>query len=183
MSVLAPSTDHAPLTTDHYLIGGELYRLEPASFRQHRWLGEGPLKGLDFSEGISQAELHTVIQRHGPEILGIVLIPSNMTREDKAKAGLQAAHALAERIDCCLTPEEVRPIAETFFVRNGYQNLAYFIDFHALAARMPAEAASNGSRPAAASSPAATLRSETGSVITPDRETAKSTCAGSSSGN
>lgn len=169
--------------TTQYLIGGELYRLEPASFRQHRWLGEGPLKGIDFSEGISPAELHTVIQRHGPEILGIVLIPAGMSREDKAKAGLAAARALGERIDCLLTPEEVRPIAETFFVRNGYQNLAYFVDFHALAARTPAEPASNGSRPASASSPEATAGNETGSVIMPDRQTAKAICAGNSSGN
>lgn len=146
--------EQAPPQT--YLIGGESYRLEPATYRQHRWLGEGPFKGLDFSREISAAEMHAVIQRHGPEILGLVLIPAGMTREEKAQAGLAAARALGERIDCLLTPEEVRPIAEAFFAINGYRNLLYFVDFHAVAARTPAEPMSNGSTAASVSSPAAT---------------------------
>lgn len=176
-------TNETNQSPHHYRIGDELYRLEAASYRQHRWLGEGPFKGIDLSQGITVAEMSALIQRQGPEILGIVLIPVGQSREDKAKAGLAAARALGERIDCLLTPEEVRPIAEDFFVTDGYQNLTFFVDFRAAAARTQAAPISNGATPVSAFSPEATLPSATTSLMTPDRETAKAISGGSSSGN
>lgn len=167
----------------NYTIGGVRYRLEPASYRQHRWLAEGPLKGVDLSEGLSHVAMLTLLTDHAPEILGIVLIPEGQTREEKVRAGLPAARQLAEQIDCTLTPEEVRPIAEDFFALNGFKNWAYFVDFRKVAASMPAPTIGNGLIPPSASSPAATSPSETPSNAAPAPGTATPICAGSSSGS
>lgn len=166
-----------------YVIGGRTYRLEPASYRQHRWLAQGPLQGLDFSTGLSHAEIQTLLTDHAPEILGIVLLAEGQTREQKVRAGLPAARELAELIECTLTPEEVRPIAEDFFTLNGFRNWAFFVDFRKVAASMPAAGIENGSTRPSASLPPATSPSEPTSSAWPDRETATPICVGSSSGN
>lgn len=166
-----------------YLIGEQRYRLEPASYRQHRWLAEGPLKGVDFSDGLSHVEIQSLLTDHAPEILGIVLIPEGQTREEKVRAGLPAARALAERIECTLTPEEVRPIAEDFFVCNGFKNWAFFVDFRKVAGSMPAAGTETGSTPPSVSLLVAISRSETPSNAAPDRETAKPICVGSLNGS
>ena len=166
-----------------YCIGDQRYRLEPASYRQHRWLAEGPLKGVDLSEGLSHVAMLTLLTDHAPEILGIVLIAEGQTREEKVRAGLSAARALAEQIDCTLTPEEVRPIAEDFFALNGFKNWAYFVDFRKVAATMPAADTEHGLIRPSVSLPAETSRSETPSNAPPDQATAKPICVGSSSGS
>lgn len=166
-----------------YVIGGRTYRLEPASYRQHRWLAEGPLKGVDFSAGLSHVEIQTLLTDHAPEILGLVLIAEGQTREQKVRAGLPAARELAEQIECTLTPEEVRPIAEDFFACNGFRNWAFFVDFRKVAASMPAAGMGNGSTRPSASSPAAPSPSAPTLSVQPDPETAKPICVGSSSGS
>jgi len=139
-----------------YEIGGVRYRIAPASYRQHRWLAEGPLKGVDFMRGGSQAELQTIIHEYGALILGIVLLEDGQTIEQKAKAGLEAARALAEQVQDALTPQEVREAAEHFFVIDGYANLMFFVDVRKAADSMPVETTVNGSTPPSVSSPAAT---------------------------
>lgn len=136
-----------------YEIGGVSYRIEPGTFTQHQWLAQGAMKGIDFGAGILDADLQCLIQQSGAEILGIVLIEEGQTREQKVEAGREAARKLGERFGRIMTPSEVRPIAEDFFLIDGYQNLAYFIDFRALAARQKAPATAPLLTPVSASSP------------------------------
>ena len=160
----APSTN--PTT---YPIGGVTYRLEPASFAQHEWLAEGPLKGMDFSNDLTDVGLEPIIQRHGTEILGIVLLAEGQTREQKAEAGLADAQALAARLKRQMTPSEVRDIAHAFFTVDGFQNLWFFIDFPALTARVTAARMATASTAASRSLPMATAPSErpSGEVAAP----------------
>lgn len=164
-----------------YQIGGASYRLEPASFAQHEWLGEGPLKGIDFSSGITESDLEPIIQRHGPAILGIVLIADGMTREQKASAGLAEAQALGFRLKCLMTPAEVRAIAQDFFTIDGFQNMWFFIDFPALVARVAAERMATTSTPASVSLPMAIAPSAPASRSAADQEKPNSTSSGDSS--
>jgi hypothetical protein len=143
-----------------YLIGGNTYRLKAASFAQHEWLAEGPLQGLDFSAGLTDVDLEPIIQRHGPAILGIVLLAEGQTREQKAEAGLADAQALAARLKRQMTPSEVRAIVHAFFTVDGFQNLWFFIDFPALTARVTAARIATASTAASVSLPMATAPSE-----------------------
>jgi len=152
-----------------YLIGENTYRLEPASFAQHEWLAEGPLQGLDFSAGLTDVDLEPIIQRHGTEILGIVLLAEGQTREQKAENGLAEAQALGARLKRQMTPSEVRDIAHAFFTVDGFQNLWFFIDFPALTARVTAARIATASSAASASLPMATAPSamRSGEVVAP----------------
>lgn len=151
----------ADLGVKRYEIGGQVYRLEPASYRQHRWLADGPMRGLDLGQGLQAGELQTLLQERGPEIVGMVLIAEGETRDAKVRAGVDAARQLGEQVECLLTPAEVRQIAEDFFVLNGWANWAFFIDFRKVAALTPAETMENGSRLASVSSLGATSPSGT----------------------
>lgn len=162
----APSTE--PKT---YPIGGVTYRLEPASFAQHEWLAEGPLKGMDFSAGITDVDLEPRIQRHGTEILGIVLLAEGQTREQKGQAGMIEAQHLGVSFKYLMTPSEVREIAHAFFTVDGFQNLWFFIDFPALTARVTAERIATASSAASRSLPMATAPSETPSGGAVDQAT------------
>lgn len=157
-----PSTQDSALSTapKTYPIGGITYRLEPASFAQHEWLAEGPLKGLDFSNGLTDVDLEPIIQRHGTEILGIVLLDEGQTREQKAEAGLADAQALGTKLKRQMTPSEVRDIAHAFFTVDGFQNLWFFIDFPAFMARVTAERIATASTAASSSLPMATAPNE-----------------------
>lgn len=138
-----------------YVIGGVTYRIEPASFEQHEWLAAGPMQGVDFSDGVQQIDLEILIRQHGPEILGIVLLAECQTREQKGEEGVTAARQLAQKIKRQLSPSEVRAIAQDFFLIDGYENLAYFVDLVALAARTPAPGTGTISTPVSASLPTA----------------------------
>lgn len=161
-------------TVKTYEIGGITYRIEPGTFAQHEWLAQRALKGLDFGSGISDTDLECATQQHGPEILGIVLIAEEQTREQKADAGIEAARQLGARFARIMTPSEVRRIAHDFFLIDGYQNLAYFIDFRALAARQKASPTPPLLTPASASSPTETGPSAERSLVTADRQTPSS---------
>lgn len=158
-------------TQKTYEIGGVAYRIEPGTFAQHEWLAQGALKGLDFGSGISDTDLECVIQRSGPEILGIVLIEDGQTREQKVEAGIEAARTLGQRFSRILTPSEVRRTAHDFFLIDGYQNLAYFIDFLALAARQKAPATPPLLTPVSVSLPTETGSSAERSPASADRST------------
>lgn len=158
-------------TQSIYVIGGVTYRIEPASFTQHEWLAQGALKGVDFGEGITDADLQSLIQRSGPEILGIVLIEEGQTREQKVEAGREVALQLGQRFGRIMTPAEVRPPATAFFLIDGYQNLSFFIDFRALAARQAACATPPLLTPVSASSPTETGPSAERSLVTVDQPT------------
>lgn len=147
-------------TQKTYVIGGVTYRIEPGTFTQHEWLARGALKGLDFGAGISDTDLECAIHQHGPEILGIVLIEEGQTREQKVEAGLETARQLGARFARQLTPSEVRAMAHDFFMIDGYRNLAYFIDFRALAVRQAAAPTLPLLTPASVSSPTETASSE-----------------------
>lgn len=149
-SATEPTT--APRT---YVIGGITYRIEPASFEQHEWLAAGPMKDVDFSDGVRQIDLEILIRQHGPEILGVVLLAEGQTREQKGEEGLTAARQLAQKIKRQLSPSEVRAIAQDFFLTDGYENLTYFVDLVALAARTPAPGTETISTPVSVSSPTA----------------------------
>lgn len=149
-AITEPTT--APRT---YVIGVVTYRIEPASFEQHEWLAAGPMQGVDFSAGVRQIDLEILIRKHGPEILGIVLLAEGQTREQKGEEGVTAAGQLAQKIKRQLSPSEVRAIAQDFFLIDGYENLAYFVDLAALAARTPAPDTGTTSTAASASSPTA----------------------------
>ena len=163
---LQPSASEAATT---YAIAGVTYRLEPASFAQHEWLAEGPLKGMDFSAGLTDVDLEPIIQRHGTEILGIVLLAKGQTREQKAEAGLAEAQALGTLLKRQMTPSEVRAIAPAFFTVDGFPNLWFFIDFPALTARVTAARIATASAVASRSLPMATAPSEppSGGVVAP----------------
>ena len=160
-----------------YQIGGSAYRLEPASFAQHEWLADGPLKGMDFSAGLTAVDLEPIIQRHGTEILGLVLLAEGQTLEQKSLAGLVDAQALGVRLKCLMTPAEVRQIAHDFFTVDGFQNLWFFIDFPALTARMTAARIATASTAASGSLPMVTAPNETASGGAVARETASETCS------
>lgn len=147
--------EQTPTETKTYQIGGLTYRLEPASLEQHEWLKDGPLTGVDFGAVLTERDLAPLVQAHGAEILGIVLLVDGMTREQKGEAGLAAAQALALTIKRQLTPSEVRDLAFDFFTIDGYKNMAFFIDFPALWARMDAERMAQSSTPVSASLPMA----------------------------
>lgn len=138
-----------------YAIGGVTYRIEPASFEQHEWLAAGPMQGVDFSDGVRQIDLEILMQQHGPDILGIVLLAEGQTREQKGEAGPDAARQLAQQLKRQLSPSEVRAIAQDFFLIDGYENLAYFVDLAALAARTPAPGTETISTAVSVSSPTA----------------------------
>lgn len=157
----------APMT---YCIGDTTYRLEPASFAQHEWLAAGPLKGVDFGDGNTDAKLESIIRAHGPEILGMVLIAEGQTREQKAEAGLAEAQALGQRLTYQMTPSEVWGIARDFFTVDGFPNLLFFVDFPALAARIKAQTIAAASSPASVSLPMATAPGELPSADSADRE-------------
>jgi|CXWL01.1.fsa_nt_gi hypothetical protein len=178
------STQDSALSTTPttYPIGGMTYRLEPASFAQHEWLAEGPLKGLDFSAGITDVDLEPIIQRHGTEILGIVLLAEGQTREQKAETGLADAQALAARLKRQMTPSEVRDIAHAFFTVDGFQNLWFFIDFPALTARVTAERIATASAVASRSLPMATALSDTPSGGAAAQATASETSSAAPNG-
>lgn len=175
----ATPSEAAPKT---YRIGDVTYRLEPASFAQHEWLAEGPLTGLDFSAGITDVDLEPIIQRHGTEILGMVLIAEGQTREQKAAEGLAAAQALGARLKYQMSPSEVRQIAHAFFTVDGFQNLWFFIDFPALTARLTAARIATASSAASASLPMATALSEPPSADSAAPETASETSGEAPSG-
>lgn len=156
-------------TQKTYVIGGITYRIEPGTFTQHEWLAQGPLKGVDFGSGISDTDLQCLIQRSGPEILGIVLIEEGQTREQKVAAGREAALQLGQRFGRIMTPAEVRPPAMDFFLIDGYQNLSYFIDFRALEARGKASPTPPLLTPASVSSPMETGPSAERSLVTVDQ--------------
>lgn len=166
---MEPMTNDQPLAQPSdpksYPIGGVTYRLEPASFAQHEWLAEGPLAGLDFSAGLRSSDLEPIIQRHGTEILGIVLLAEGQTREQKAMAGPVDAQALGARLKCQMSPSEVRELAHDFFLIDGFQNLWFFIDFQALTASLTAESIATASLAASRSLPMATVPSETASDL------------------
>lgn len=168
-------------TQKTYEIGGVAYRIEPGTFAQHEWLAQGALKGLDFGSGISDTDLECVIQRSGPEILGIVLIEDGQTREQKVEAGIEAARTLGQRFSRILTPSEVRRTAHDFFLIDGYQNLAYFIDFRALAVRQKAPATPRLLTPASVSSPTETGLGEQALPATVDPLTPSSTSSAAAS--
>lgn len=161
-----------------YVIAGVTYRIEPASFTQHEWLAQGPLKGVDFGEGITDADLQCLIQRSGPEILGIVLIEEGQTREQKVEAGREMALKLGQRFGRIMTPAEVRPPATDFFLIDGYQNLSHFIDFRALAARQRADTTPPRLTPVSVSSPTEIGASAEHSLVTVDRPTSSLTSNG-----
>lgn len=174
-------TVETQMTPPTYTIGGNTYRLEPASFAQHEWLAEGPLHGIDFGSGITSADLEPIIQRQGTEILGIVLLADGQTREQKADAGIADAQALGAKLKRQMTPSEVRDIAHVFFTVDGFQNLWFFIDFPALTARVTAERISMASPAASFSLPMATAPSEPRSGAAVDQAIASETCSVESS--
>ena len=99
---------HEPKTTR---IGDVTYRLEPASLEQHEWLKAGPLAGVDFGAGLAERDLIPIVQAHGSEILGMVLLAEGMTREEKCEQGVAAAQLLGQRFKRLLTPSEVQALA------------------------------------------------------------------------
>lgn len=169
-------------TAKTYVIGGVTYRIEPGTFTQHEWLAQGALKGVDFGSGISDTDLQCLIQRSGPEILGIVLIEEGQTREQKVAAGREAAIQLGQRFGRIMTPAEVRPPAIDFFLIDGYQNLSYFIDFRALEAREKACPTPPLLNPASVSSPTETAPSDGALPETVDRLTSSWTSSEAVSG-
>lgn len=172
---MEPTNGTTAAAPETYRIGDVNYRLEPASFAQHQWLAEGPLKGIDFSAGLQAADLEPLIQRRGPEILGMVLIADGMTRHAKAEAGPDDAKALGARLALQMTPSEVRDLAHDFFTVDGFQNLWFFIDFPALVARARAEAIAAASNLVSASLPMATAPNAPPLSGSAGRETPNST--------
>lgn len=165
-----------------YVIGGVTYRIEPASFEQHEWLASGPMQGVDFSAGVRQIDLEILIRQHGPEILGVVLLAEGQTREQKGEEGLTAARQLAQKIKRQLSPSEVRAIAQDFFLIDGYENLAYFVDLVALAARTPAPGTGTISSPVSVSLPTAISPSSEGLPAPGDQTTPSSPSGDSANG-
>lgn len=166
----------------NYRIGGVTYRIEPASFEQHQWLEAGPLAGVDFSQGVRQIDLEILIRLHGPAILGIVLLAEGQTREQKGEAGRAAAQALGQQVARQLSPSEVRAIAQDFFIIDGYENLAFFVDLVALAARTPAPDTATISTPVSVSSRTAISPGSGSSPEPGDRTTPSSPSVDSASG-
>ena len=158
-------------------IGDVTYRLEPASLEQHEWLKAGPLAGVDFGAGLSERDLLPIVQARGSEILGMVLIAEGMTREEKCDKGLAEALSLGKRFKKLLTPSEVRALAFDFFTIDGFQNLAFFVDFHALRAAAPSMSTAVDLTPLSASSPTETAPSALLSSDSVGPETVSSNCS------
>ena len=97
-----------------YDIGGVIYRLEPQSWTQCKWLGQTIFKGIDV-QTIDYATIHDLGRDRAPLFMAITLLADGQTRVEKSKLPWSAIEALAGEIEPHLTGWQVARFSTAFF--------------------------------------------------------------------
>lgn len=97
-----------------YDIGGVIYRLEPQSWKQAKWLGDTIFKDRDV-QTIDYATIHDCGRAQAPLLMAIALLAEGQTREQKSKLPWSAIEALAQEFEAHLTGWEVARFCTHFF--------------------------------------------------------------------
>ena len=97
-----------------YDIGGVIYRLEPQSWKQAKWLGETIFKDRDV-QTIDYATIHDCGRAQAPLLMAIALLAEGQTREQKSKLPWSAIEVLAQEFEAHLSGWEVARFCTHFF--------------------------------------------------------------------
>ena len=97
-----------------YQIGSAIYRLEPQSWKQAKWLGDTIFKDRDV-QTIDYATIHDCGRAQAPLFMAIALLAEGQTREQKSKLPWSAIEALAQEFEAHLTGWEVARFCTHFF--------------------------------------------------------------------
>lgn len=114
-----------------YQIGGAIYRLEPLSWQQNKWLGEHVFKDVDL-ERLDFAAIWDLFREKGPLIMSISLVDVGMSRADHSRRSFQSISLQAEQFAAELTGAEVAAFAPHFFQCCRPDQLAMLIPGKAL---------------------------------------------------
>ena len=155
-----------------YQIGSVLYRLEPQSWKQAKWLGETIFKDRDV-QTIDYATIHDCGRAQAPLFMAIALLAEGQTREQKSKLPWSAIEALAQAFEAHLTGWEVARFCTHFFYLCRPDQMVMLMTGRRMQDELQKLAASaspgaNGSSEPSSSSPTETSPSSTGSVPSSD---------------
>ena len=119
----------SPETT--YTISGVLYRMEPLSWQQNKWLGEHIFKDLDL-QLLNYAVIHDLLREKGPLFMAICLLAEGQSRKAHAQQPFSAIQARAQDFAGELTGGEVALFGPHFFRFNPPSQLAMLMSGKAL---------------------------------------------------
>lgn len=109
-----------------YTIDGVVYRLEPLSWQQNKWLAEHIFRDIDL-ERLDYAVIHDLLRDRGPLFMAICLLREGQTRKEQAKLPFSAIHSLAEDFAGSMTGGEVAQFGPHFFICNQPAQLAMLV--------------------------------------------------------
>jgi hypothetical protein len=141
-----------------YRIGEAVYRLEPLSWQQNKWLADHVFRSIDVHR-LDYAVVHDLLRQHGPLFMAICLLREGQTRQEHSKLPFATIAARAEEFAGELTGGEVALFGPHFFQSCRPDQLAMLIPGATLQ-RLVGEAARQSLAPgetgsSAASSPSA----------------------------
>lgn len=168
--------DVKTVSAETYEIGGVVYRLEPLSWQQHKWLADHLFQGIDMHR-LDYPTIHDLLREKGPLFMAICLIQQGMSRAEHSRQSWEAISQKAELFAAEVTGAEVATFGVHFFrsCLGSPATLAMLTTgqgmqqaFDALARPSPAPGG-NGSSVASSVSAAATLPSSEPSLPSGDR--------------
>lgn len=101
-------------TQDGFEIGGVVYRLEPLSWQQNKWLGEHIFAGIDMQR-LDYGTIHDLLREKGPLLMAICLIEDGQSRSQHSKLPWATVSQRAADFAAELTGEEVMLFGPRFF--------------------------------------------------------------------
>lgn len=109
-----------------YQIGGKIYRMEPLSWQQNKWLGEHIFNGVDL-QALDYAVIHDLLREKGPLFMAICLLAEGQTRVQQAKQPFSAIQILAQEFAGGMTGGEVALFGPHFFRSNQPDQMAMLV--------------------------------------------------------
>lgn len=155
-----------------YQIGSVIYRLEPQSWKQAKWLGETIFKDRDV-QTIDYATIHDCGRAQAPLLMAITLLAEGQTREQKSKLPWSAIEALAQEFESHLSGWEVARFCTHFFYLCRPDQMVMLLSGRRMQDELQKLAASavageSGSSEPSSSSPTAISPSSTASAPSSD---------------
>lgn len=120
-----------------FRVGEALYRLEPLSWMQNKWLGEHIFRDIDLA-ALDYGTIHDLLRDRGPLFMAICLIPHETTRADHSRLPWEALQKRAEDFAVTLTGEEVARFGPRFFYSNPPSQLSMLLTGKRLMAQINA---------------------------------------------
>lgn len=161
---------------NNLVIDGDVYRLEPLSWMQNKWLGEHIFKSIDLA-ALDYGMIHDLLREKGPLFMAICLLAPTESRAEHSRLPWTAIEQRAEEFSVSLSGEEVAKFGPRFFIFNPPQQLTLLMSGKkmaeqiGLALQSPAigESGSSGalSRLPMATSPKSVLSSLSGDLPNP----------------